>query len=272
MFASSGVSRIGGVEGIWYVGSGEAVKCVYCTHNLCAGENAPDSRWSRRCFTRPSHYLFFCEKNLAVLIWKPAVEMIRPSAKDSLAQAVQGEAPPFVGSEVEHLSKSAFRYWGSCLSRHSSGSTFTYAHGHFQARTEVMSSPLIQNNAYYGVSSDLYGPSFGLSDGPKTDPPQPLFLTKSSLRSLNWQIFYQDTIYLIRNFDYGTEYQLGVPEDSPTVPALLPASGNLTQQWNITLWSDGTYRLTNMWLGNVQILGVSDTDNNKPIPVMTAAQ
>ena len=26
--------------------------------SLCAGENAPDSRWSGRHFTRPSHFLF----------------------------------------------------------------------------------------------------------------------------------------------------------------------------------------------------------------------
>ena len=137
-----------------------------------------------------------------------------------------------------------------------------------------MSSSLFQNNAYYVVSSDLYGSSFGLSDGVGNKiSPGTLRLTKVSTSSLNWQIFYQHHIYLIRNYVYGAEYQLGVAEDSPNLtPALLLASGNLTQQWNITLWDDRTYRLTNMWLGSVQILGVGNNSNNVPVPVMTAAQ
>ena len=55
------------------------------------------------------------------------------------------------------------------------------------------------------------------------------------------------------------------------MPALLPASGDLTQQWNMTLWDDGTIRLANMWLGSAQLLGVGGKDNIS-IPVMTAAQ
>ena len=134
-----------------------------------------------------------------------------------------------------------------------------------------MSSQLIQSNTYYGVSSDHYGPNFSLSDGIHDDA---LSLTNSRFSSNNWQFFYQDPVYLIRNYDYGAKLQLGIAEDSPTLPALLIASGNLTQQWNMTLWGDGTYRLANMWLGSVQILGVGPktNGNNEIIPVMTAAQ
>lgn len=136
-----------------------------------------------------------------------------------------------------------------------------------------MSSQLIQSNAYYYVSSDLYGSSVVLGDGLGADSPSTLFLRSGIgiFSSDNWQIFYQDPIFLIRNYDYGAGYQLGIAEDSPTLPALLPTSGELTQQWSMTLWDDGTYRLANMWLGSVQMLGVSAEDN-ETIPVMNAAQ
>lgn len=148
---------------------------------------------------------------------------------------------------------------------------FTFAHKHSQARTEVMSLPLTENNAYYSLSSDHYGPSFQLGDGHPNDPPGTLSLTQTGYESNNWQIFYQDPIYLIRNYDYGAKYQLGIAEDSPTLPALLLASGDLTQQWNMTLWDDATFRLANMWLGNEQVLGIGGKDDTR-IPVMTAAQ
>ena len=129
-----------------------------------------------------------------------------------------------------------------------------------------MSSPLIESTSYYCVSSDHYGPSVLLSNGMVG-----LFLTSCSISSNNWQIFYQNPIYLIRNLDLGAKYQLGIAEDSPTQPELLLASGDLTQQWNMTLWDDGTFRLANMWLGSAQILGISSRDN-VPVPAMTAAQ
>lgn len=133
-----------------------------------------------------------------------------------------------------------------------------------------MSSQLIQSNAYYGVSSDRYGSNVLLSDGLHDEA---LSLTNSGFSSSNWQIFYQDPVYLIRNYDFGAKLQLGIAEDSPTLPALMIASGNLTQQWNMTLWEDGTYRLANMWLGSVQMLGAGfKTNDNEIIPVMTAAQ
>ena len=134
-----------------------------------------------------------------------------------------------------------------------------------------MSSPLLDSNAYYCISSDRYGPSYLLGDGINPNAPGTLSLNQTSFSSNNWQIFYQDPIYLIRNYDYGARYQLGIAEESPTLPALLLASEDLTQQWNLTLWDDGTFRLANMWLGSTQILGIGGKDDT-PIPVMTAAQ
>lgn len=134
-----------------------------------------------------------------------------------------------------------------------------------------MSSSLIEDNAYYGLSSDRYGSSYLLGDGINPNAPGTLFLTQTSFSSNNWQIFYQDPIYLIRNYDYGARYQLGIAEESPTLPALLLVSGDLTQQANLTLWDDGTFKIANMWLGNTQLLDIGGKDNI-PIPVMTAAQ
>lgn len=130
-----------------------------------------------------------------------------------------------------------------------------------------MSPPLVPSNAYYLVSSDRYGSGVFLAES----SPGTLSLTNYSFSSENWQIFYQEPVYLIRNFNYKAEYQLGIPPDSPTQPVLLPASGDLMQQWNITLWDDGTYRLTNLGLGEVQVLGVGLKDD-QPIPMMKAAQ
>ena len=132
-----------------------------------------------------------------------------------------------------------------------------------------MTSPLAQSDAYYYLSSDLYGSNLLLSDGQNGG--EPLSLTNLTFSTSNWQIFYQDPVYLIRNYDSGAQLQLGIAEDSETLPELMIASGNLTQQWNITQWEDKTYRLTNMWLGSVQMLGVAQK-NNGIIPVMTATQ
>ena len=134
-----------------------------------------------------------------------------------------------------------------------------------------MSAPLFDSNGYYYLSSDRYGPSYLLGDGFKSNAPGMLSLSQTILSSSNWQIFYQDPIYLIRNYDFGARYQLGIAEESPTLPALLLASGDLTQQWNLTLWDDGTFRLANLWLGSTQILGIGANDDT-PIPAMTAAQ
>ena len=132
-----------------------------------------------------------------------------------------------------------------------------------------MSSPLVQSDAYYYLTSDRWGPNVYLSNGVHDVD---LSLARIIFSSSNWQIFYQDPIYLIRNYDYGANLQLGIAEDSQTVPALMNASGSLTQQWNLTRWDDGTFRLSNMWLGSAQMLGVGNGSNDQVIPVMTASQ
>ena len=162
-----------------------------------------------------------------------------------------------------------FGVWCCCLPRHSSGSPLAITHKRFPARTRVMSLPLVQSDAYYTITSDRYGSSIYLSDGTIYGN---LSLTNMSFGSNNWQIFYQDPIYLIRNWVYGSKLQLGIAASSPTIPTLMIASGNLTQQWSLTQWADGTYRLANIWLGSGQVLGVSHDTNDEVIPRMTATQ
>jgi hypothetical protein len=141
-----------------------------------------------------------------------------------------------------------------------------------------MTSQIIQKESYYQVSSYLYVPSALLHTGANSDlvdgpgaSPGPLCFSQTSYSSDNWQFFYQAPVFLVRNYVYGAAYQLGITENSPDFPALLPASGELTQQWNITLWDDGTYRLSNMWLGYLQVIGTTSWDN-MDVPVMDAGQ
>lgn len=139
-----------------------------------------------------------------------------------------------------------------------------------------MPTSLFNSSGYYYVTSNFNGASYNLSDGyTGGSVPDTLSLTNNNTgySSNNWQIFYQDSVYLIRNYDYKLSYQLGVNTTSSTpLPELLPASGQLTQQWNITKLSDGTYRLTNMELGNSQVFGVKVVLNGPSQLVMNPAE
>jgi hypothetical protein len=133
-------------------------------------------------------------------------------------------------------------------------------------------SDLFDSTAYYRLSCDRYGQETLLSDGYNADAPDPLFLGTTSYSSENWQIYFQDEVYFIRNFDYGANYQLAVSSTTDTQPQLLPTTGDLAQQWNITIWPDGTRKLVNMAVGEFQILGVSTNSTDFIIPVMNTAE
>ena len=136
-----------------------------------------------------------------------------------------------------------------------------------------MSSPLEDPTAYYYISSDLYGLDVLLNDGYNPKSPKTLYLNNVIHSSSNWQVFYQDSVYFLRNYDYGAQYQLGINQsNSATEPQLLLTSGDLSQQWNMTLWPDGTRKLTNMAIGEFQYLGVSNTTGGTIIPAMNTAE
>lgn len=75
--------------------------------------------------------------------------------------------------------------------------------------------------------------------------------------SENWQIYYQQGRYFIRNYDYG-DYQLGVTESSRSVPRLLKRSGALGQQWSLMRDdAGGGWKMSNGLLGNGTWLSIS---------------
>jgi hypothetical protein len=99
-----------------------------------------------------------------------------------------------------------------------------------------MASQLIRKESYYQVSSNAYGPSTFLNSGRNSDLLAgggdvlgPLCFSPTSFVSDNWQFFYQAPVFLVRNYAFGKGYQLGITENSSNFPALLPASGELTQ-------------------------------------------
>ena len=137
-----------------------------------------------------------------------------------------------------------------------------------------MSSPLNDAGVYYRISSDIYAPDVFVYAETYRDAPGPLYLNNTLPASQNWQVFYQDNVYFLRSYDYGAQYQLGINlSHSTTEPQLLLSSGDLSQQWDMTLWPDGTTRkLTNMAIGEFQFLGVSNTSDSSIIPVMNTAE
>jgi hypothetical protein len=48
-----------------------------------------------------------------------------------------------------------------------------------------------------------------------------------SYSSENWQLFFQDGVYFIRNYDWGADWQLGVNSTDRSVPQMLEAAGLL---------------------------------------------
>ncbi|KAI1614319.1 hypothetical protein EDD36DRAFT_464163 [Exophiala viscosa] len=124
------------------------------------------------------------------------------------------------------------------------------------------------SSAYYRLYTDEYGIGTRLNDGIGPDAPNALELGEGSYSSENWQVFYQDEVYFIRNYDYGAEYQLALNSSDTTQPQLLPATGDLTQQWNITSWSDGTWKLVNIGVEQDQYLSVTNTTTDQIIPAM----
>lgn len=133
-------------------------------------------------------------------------------------------------------------------------------------------SNLFDSNSYYRLSSDRYPNGVHLSDGYNPDIPASLYLGTTGYSSENWQIFFQEGIYFLRNYDYGAQYQLAIKTVTDSKPQLLPTSGDLTQQWNITVWPDGTRRLVNMAVGDFQYLGVSNNSAGVIIPVINTAE
>ncbi|KIM94625.1 hypothetical protein OIDMADRAFT_34638 [Oidiodendron maius Zn] len=109
-----------------------------------------------------------------------------------------------------------------------------------------MATSLFNSSSYYRFANTQLNDAT-ISCGISFSTNGAIDMTQSgSLSSENWQLWYQDGRYFIRNHDYGAQWQLGVTEASPYVPLLLAASADLGQQWEVASLSGGSYTLTNL--------------------------
>lgn len=115
-------------------------------------------------------------------------------------------------------------------------------------------APLFDPRTFYTIRNpSLPFTQQSVAIGPRQNSPGPLTITPyNTSSSENWQIFPQGGRYFIRNYDYGSGYQLGLTQDSRFVPRLYARTGNFSQQWSIMpveggfrlmngLWENGTY-------------------------------
>lgn len=123
-----------------------------------------------------------------------------------------------------------------------------------------MSTSFFDSSQWYRLSNDRTGVNRTLSLGYYPDsatPGAPDMTVAGSYSSENWQLFFQSGLYFIRNYDWGADWQLGVTANERSIPTMLQAGGLLGMQWNVTEWSDGAFKLTNMLLGsNTPLFGV----------------
>jgi len=109
-----------------------------------------------------------------------------------------------------------------------------------------------------------------LSSGITSNPDDTItFTPEGSLSSSNWQIYYQQGRYFIRNYDYG-DRQLGITEDERSLPRMRPRSGALGQQWSFMKveGSEGQWRISNGLLGNDTWFGLNMGNRDNKVPGM----
>lgn len=116
----------------------------------------------------------------------------------------------------------------------------------------------IDPNSFYTLRNEL-SPGNTLSSGSYRDANGTVNMTVAFAYSSseNWQFYYQKGRYFIRNYDYGSDWQLGLSEESRSVPTLMKRSGSLSQQWTLTR-EDGKTTLTNGLLGNGSWLALAE--------------
>lgn len=83
--------------------------------------------------------------------------------------------------------------------------------------------------------------------------------------SENWQFYFQDGRYFLRNWDYRNEWQLGFNGTRPT-PQLMPIAEDASQQWLLDKKDDDTFIIKNEGMGDNMIFGLAIQN---PTPQMT---
>lgn len=133
-----------------------------------------------------------------------------------------------------------------------------------------MTSPFNPKFYYRFFNNEFTGNSINAGMTPAFNTTVNMTAEGVSYSSENWQIFSQSDVYFIRNYDTGPDLQLGLTDDSPVVPRLLNTSGDLGQQWMLEQWSDGTWRITNLLMGNATALGIAGA--GATIPAMDSSE
>lgn len=134
---------------------------------------------------------------------------------------------------------------------------FPHPLSHRQTFNMTQPLQLFDPKLYYRFSNVKYK-GVTISTGYKQSSSYTSLTAAGSRSSENWQIYRQAGRYIIRNYDYGAELQLGLTTTSPATPQLLPRSGALGQQWLLDQYEDGNWRVTNALYRNASVLGVSD--------------
>ncbi|KAJ5619689.1 hypothetical protein N7510_003673 [Penicillium lagena] len=121
---------------------------------------------------------------------------------------------------------------------------------------------------YYRFSNTALGPNTTLAVGLPSEPPKvPGLDPIRTFTSENWQIFFDQGVYFIRNWDYNATYQLGLTSERPVTPQLLATGPDFGMQWNLTMGESG-WIMRNMLLGPVDMLGVDMSALSHTAPVM----
>jgi hypothetical protein len=111
--------------------------------------------------------------------------------------------------------------------------------------------------SYFRFSNDVF-PNNTMSTGQQYTVETPVNATTlGSTSSENWQLYRQAGLYFIRNYNGGSNLQLGLTKESRIVPEMLPRSGDLGQQWLISRREDGSWRIANGLVGNGSVLSLS---------------
>jgi hypothetical protein len=104
--------------------------------------------------------------------------------------------------------------------------------------------------------NNLVLPRYTLSASTGGDPNALINVTQyGSLSSENWQLFYQQGRYFIRNYDYGAGWQLGLSQNDPNAPKMYARSGSISQQWTLSQ-VDGGWTMQNGLAGSGSVLGM----------------
>jgi hypothetical protein len=116
--------------------------------------------------------------------------------------------------------------------------------------------------AYYTIHNYDMIANKSLSSGHNKDANGSVNMTQEGTfsSSENWQFYFQQGRYFIRNYDYGSGWQLGLDQSSQSIPQLMRTSGALGQQWTLLKQDGGGWRLTNGLLGNDSALSLSLTN------------